>query len=281
MYSVTKVCQYCFVEFSYQTYASWEKQGKGKYCSHICYGKSVKGTKASDETRAKLREAKRKTYLDPDYRIRRAAAVKSALNRPDVHKKRSDSIRRAYADPVRRQAKRDVALKPENAVARLAGARAMRADPQRKEAFSETVRAGMQAPGVVERLSASNKRYWQELPNEKKAAKRKLLDDIRVLATGGQRRTGIELAVAAVLDQMGIEYEAQKPIDRVVADIFIPSRNLILECDGDYWHNLPGAKRRDMRRDLWLKSQGYRVIRLAEKLINKDAYGVTLAALEK
>jgi len=83
--------------------------------------------------------------------------------------------------------------------------------------------------------------------------------------------TRIELAVRDALTAAGVEFVFQYPIGRYVADFFLPSKNLILECDGDYWHSLPGVKEKDSSRDAYLAARGYRVIRLAEHRIKTGA----------
>ena len=76
--------------------------------------------------------------------------------------------------------------------------------------------------------------------------------------------SSIELAVRAVLDRLGVEYEIQHRIGRYFADIFIPSRGLVIECDGSYWHR---DKMRDAKRDAYMVSLGYSVLRLPEREI--------------
>jgi G:T-mismatch repair DNA endonuclease (very short patch repair protein) len=51
--------------------------------------------------------------------------------------------------------------------------------------------------------------------------------------------TTIETAVYEALSELGIKYNPQYIIDNFVCDVFIPDRNLIIECQGDYWHCNP------------------------------------------
>ena len=50
-----------------------------------------------------------------------------------------------------------------------------------------------------------------------------------------------------------------------VADFFIPTVNLIIFADGEYWHSLKGAKERDLRQSKYLRNQGYRVWRISDQ----------------
>lgn len=47
-------------------------------------------------------------------------------------------------------------------------------------------------------------------------------------------------------------------------DIFIPSLNLGIEYDGDYWHSLPDMIERDKKKDLACKEKGISLIRIKE-----------------
>ena len=82
--------------------------------------------------------------------------------------------------------------------------------------------------------------------------------------------TGIERAVAALLDSLKITYMAQHPLGRFLCDFYIPSANLVLEADGSYWHSLPTNQARDRRKNTFLLNHGYRIIRLPENKINDD-----------
>ncbi len=84
---------------------------------------------------------------------------------------------------------------------------------------------------------------------------------------GNKSPSSLEIIVRQLLDALSIPYEPSKPIGFYVVDIYVPDRNLVIECDGEYWHNLPGAKKRDLQRDLWLQRHGYRVVRLLEREI--------------
>ncbi len=48
-----------------------------------------------------------------------------------------------------------------------------------------------------------------------------------------------------------------------------PAR-IVVECDGEYWHGSPEAKKRDAKRDRYLTSRGYRVMRFPEAAILAD-----------
>lgn len=88
-----------------------------------------------------------------------------------------------------------------------------------------------------------------------------------VIASRRRHPTNIEIAVETLLLELGIDFVAQHRIGRYVVDFHVPSRRLVIECDGEYWHSLPEAVEKDARRDLYLANCGYRVIRLKEREI--------------
>jgi len=52
-------------------------------------------------------------------------------------------------------------------------------------------------------------------------------------------------------------------------DILIPSKNLVIECDGNYWHNYPIGNKLDIIRKQELLDKGFKVLRLWEHEINE------------
>ena len=83
--------------------------------------------------------------------------------------------------------------------------------------------------------------------------------------------TSIEKKVYKKLKELGILFEQQKLIgNKFYVDAYIPSLNLIIEADGDYWHSLPKVKNKDKYENIFLKRRGYNLIRLSEEEINNN-----------
>jgi len=87
----------------------------------------------------------------------------------------------------------------------------------------------------------------------------------------------LETSVAALLDALQEAYIQQKQIGFWSVDFYIPRLNLVIECDGTYWHGLPKVQTKDRREDGWLFKHGYRVLRLPEPLIRD---GRAVAAIQ-
>ena len=81
--------------------------------------------------------------------------------------------------------------------------------------------------------------------------------------------SSIERKLAGYLVDHNISFICQFKYKLGVADFFIKP-NIVIEVDGDYWHNLPNAQERDKRQTLYLEEEGYTVLHLWEHEINKE-----------
>lgn len=85
--------------------------------------------------------------------------------------------------------------------------------------------------------------------------------------------TSIEVKIQNFLKQLGIEYFTHQYIKEIEhgyqCDILIPSMNMVIECDGNYWHKYPIGREIDSIRTSELLSKGFKVLRLWEIEIKK------------
>lgn len=88
-----------------------------------------------------------------------------------------------------------------------------------------------------------------------------------------KKNTKIELMIKQVMDDYGIRYEQQKVVENIGVVDFLINRNVIVECDGTYWHSLPKAVIRDIFKTKLYQIKGYKVFRLPEREIKQDAVG--------
>lgn len=90
--------------------------------------------------------------------------------------------------------------------------------------------------------------------------------------------TSIELKVQNQLDEMGIKYIKQKVVHDskrcYILDFYIPSLKLVIECNGDYWHNRPDRIKRDNMLKKYVESTGRKIIFIWEHEINDDWFWV-------
>ncbi len=80
--------------------------------------------------------------------------------------------------------------------------------------------------------------------------------------------TSIEIKIQNYLKILGIDFFTHRYIKEIEhayqCDILIPSKNLVIECDGNYWHNYPIGNETDIMRNIELRKAGYSVLRFWE-----------------
>jgi len=85
--------------------------------------------------------------------------------------------------------------------------------------------------------------------------------------------TKIEVKIQNFLKKLGIEFFTHQYMKQIKhayeCDILIPSMNLVIECDGDYWHKYPIGRDIDHIRTKELIEKGFKILRLWEVEINK------------
>lgn len=85
--------------------------------------------------------------------------------------------------------------------------------------------------------------------------------------------TSIELKVYEELKNRGLLFEKQKLINgKFLVDAYIPSLNLIIECDGDYWHSLDKVQKKDKAENAYLTKCGFDLLRLSETEIRNGNF---------
>lgn len=84
--------------------------------------------------------------------------------------------------------------------------------------------------------------------------------------------TSIEIKCASFLSENNIEYVSQFVLITEkcswVFDFYIPSMNLLIEIDGEYWHSKPMQINRDVLKTNAAKNLGYRLLRLSDTDLN-------------
>lgn len=99
-------------------------------------------------------------------------------------------------------------------------------------------------------------------PEARERSKRHAIE----LRKRGCNETGIERTVKAVLIGAGLEFKQEFTLGVVgLADFYLPAYNLVIECDGEYWHASAKAKQRDAVKNAYCKRNGIGMLRLSER----------------
>ena len=81
----------------------------------------------------------------------------------------------------------------------------------------------------------------------------------------------LELSGRDILLDLDINFREQVPMyNKWIVDILCVNKNVVIQWDGDYWHNLPQNKIRDKNQDKYLTKCGYRVLRFTETQVKKE-----------
>jgi very-short-patch-repair endonuclease len=80
------------------------------------------------------------------------------------------------------------------------------------------------------------------------------------------------------LNQSGLNFRRQAPIGTFIADFADYKRKLVIELDGDT-HASAAAVIHDSKRDEFLRSQGFRIIRVTNSDVTTNLEGVVLAIM--
>ena len=163
--------------------------------------------------------------------------------------------------------------------------------PERKELSRETLKKTWHKHRkyLTTKLSERLKRYWQNPEYRKKMinlTKGKTYEEIygeekaKVLKQKRSenfiqrhkenkfppKNTAIEVKLQKFLRQLGIVFVTNHYIRDInhayPCDIFIPSKNLVIEADGNHWHNYPNGNEMDHIRTKELLANGFKVLRL-------------------
>lgn len=90
---------------------------------------------------------------------------------------------------------------------------------------------------------------------------------------GVKTPTSIEIKLYKELRKRGIRFERQLLLhEKFLVDTYVPSLNLVIEADGDYWHSLPNIIKKDKSENAYLLKCGYNLLRLTETEINNDSF---------
>ncbi len=128
------------------------------------------------------------------------------------------------------------------------------------------------------KMSNAHKKIWQtenyikrmKEHHNKPEVKKRFKELMKNVVTP-VKDTSIEVKIQNFLKQLSIEYFTHQymKIDHgYQCDILIPSMNLVIECDGDYWHKYPIGNDIDHVRTKELIKKGFKVLRLWEFEIN-------------
>jgi very-short-patch-repair endonuclease len=237
-------------------------------------GHPMYGKRHSEETRCKISEARRgrKFGLRSEETRRK---ISEALKRFCAEHGRSEEWRKKQSE-ARKGKKLPEETRRKISVKSKANAKLFWSDPTRRLYLSELMRGRVFSEETRYKISVARKRWWSN-PENKRTQLMKLRRGIRRIMS--QKTSSLEVAVRRVLDALDVEHIHQHIIGTYLVDFYLPKYNLVLECNGNYWHDFPDRIEHDKRREAYITSLGYKVVYLTEPEIRADVVGAVLKVL--
>ena len=127
----------------------------------------------------------------------------------------------------------------------------------------------------IDTKSISQSRYW----TDEKREYYKKLSNTGVIGVYRQSNwkyhtTSIEIKFMEVCNQYGIKFKRQYPIEKYghQYDFYLPDMNLLVEMDGEYFHNMEKQKIKDIQQVDRSIELGYNIIRITDKELKNDPF---------
>ena len=141
-------------------------------------------------------------------------------------------------------------------------------------------------PERKEFLREVQAKVWDD-QEKRDAARQRMTDRLKANSSSGCRyKSVLEQDFEAVLIEMGIDFENQKEVLGYLFDFYIPSKNLLIEVDGDFYHVNPALHlepkypvqrdvlKNDAKKNKLAAGCGYHLERFWESDVRKDLSGV-------
>ena len=142
--------------------------------------------------------------------------------------------------------------------------------PEEKERNGKQTKERWKEPGRKEIQSRQIIEFYEKNPEERERASKQMKERRKTMVIP-VKDTSIEVKIQNFLKQLGIEFFTHQYIKikhGYQCDILIPYLNMVIECDGDYWHKYPIGNDIDHIRTKELLKKGFKVLRLWEFEIN-------------
>lgn len=194
--------------------------------------------KEHPEYREKMSEKKIKNWQDTSYRENQLIARKNSQLYQNRKHKQKETLKQTYINK-----------------------------PEVKQQISDTLKQTyLSNPEIIERQKETYKKRFNAEERSIRARKAGLKS-----LKSQKSPSSIEKIIAEELKKHNVDYSQQVVmLERFKVD-FLINDDIVIECDGDYWHNLPNIKEKDKIRDELLTKNGFKVFRFWEHEIKKDA----------
>lgn len=212
----------------------------------------------------KQRENNRRQFSDPANIEKQRQKANEQFSDPAAREAAAEKQRELWADPIYRARMIESARKK----------------PPFTEAHRKAIgdaHRGMKRPALTGQLiSEAAKKRWANWSVEKRT------EILHKVAVNNNKVSSLEVILRDLFDKLEITYEWCHKVPPYICDFYLPEYNLIVEADGEYWHdhNRMGILEAEIKRDAHIIAQGYLILHLTESQINVGAEDIVLGALE-
>lgn len=262
----------------------------------LCKSCAMKKRYEDPKERERTRQQQLKRYENSDEHEKSRIAALKLYDDPKEHEKLRIAQKKVYDDPIRREKLR--VIRSRSTTKRFEDSK------ERKRTGDTVKKFYVDNPEARDYQTLMNKEYWDNHPEARDKARdisntffddplerekvskgvlqyisdnpeQAKINSIKAGIASAKAQNGksssIELKMRKILTTNGYQFTTNTPLlNLCIPDILFKNEKVIIQCDGDYWHDYPNGVDRDHRQDKILKQNGWQVIRFWEHEINDD-----------
>lgn len=217
-----------------------------KYCSKSCNSKDITDRQWADPEHRKNMSKKATEQLKREYK-------EGIRDKNSITNKANEKVRQL----VKQNKWNHISIETMEKMLNTANSE----EARKKSSKRMKQKNPMSDPIIKEKAIKSIEKYYRNNPE------RRLNARMAKLRKSG-KMTSIEKKMSEILDSLGVDYIFQYPILGYDTDFAIPDLNVVIECDGLYWHK--GNEEKDKKRQKKIEKEGWQVFRFTDVQINKD-----------
>jgi very-short-patch-repair endonuclease len=135
-------------------------------------------------------------------------------------------------------------------------------DPEFRQKASLNSKRNWENQGYRNKVILGLRKLWEnpEYKTKRSEASKKLWENPELrekcaISRSKQsgRKSSIEILTEFILTELKINNEPQSVVGPYIFDFLLPDKNIYIECQGEYWHSLPGRKERDAAKFSYLE----------------------------
>jgi len=182
-------------------------------------------------------------WQDEEYRSKIKKSQEIIWNETDTKNKISEKSKKLWQDPEYKSAQLKIHSDPEY----LKSAREHSIDNWKSVEFRENQLKTRNTPDFKAKQSQSMRDLW----NSNKYVEKTLLSLSKKFSS--DFKSSLEIITSNILTALSISYKEQYVVGPYIFDFYLPDFKVYIECQGEYWHSLESAVKRDASKSTYLR----------------------------